>query len=69
MSVYLAGGVARLLYELSDAADVLRDVWHQYGLILQFIQLLHEQRNRLTQCVHFRERKHLVWVAPTRIPF
>ncbi len=53
--VYLAGSVARLLYELSDAADVLRDVWHLGGVILQFIQLLHEHRNSLTQRVHCRE--------------
>lgn len=38
--VYLVGSVARLLYELSDAVDVLGDVWHLKRVILQGAQPL-----------------------------
>ena len=50
--VYLAGGVSRLLDELTDAVDVLGDVRHLCRVILQFVELLHQQGNRLAQRVN-----------------
>lgn len=50
--MYLAGGVSRLLDELTDAVDVLGDVRHLCRVILQFVELLHQHGNRLTQRVN-----------------
>jgi len=55
VAVYLAGRIARLLYELSDAVDALRDVWHLSRVILQFIEFPHQCWNSFTQLVHYRK--------------
>lgn len=55
--VYLAGSVARLLYELSNAVDVLRNVQRLDRVILQLIQLCEECGNGGSKFLHYRERE------------
>lgn len=65
--VYLVGSIARLLYELSDAVDVLGDVWHLNRVILQVAQPLQEFRNSFTQPVHCRQTdRHLQLMSHQR---
>lgn len=61
--VYLVGSIARLLYELSDAVDVLGDVWHLNRVILQVAQPLQEFRNSFTQPVHCRQTDRQTFTA------
>lgn len=43
--MHLVDSVARLLNELPDPVDVLRDVWHLDRIILQVVKFLQQRRD------------------------